>query len=427
MSTVKEIESRPTRIQRLGVLAVPAFAFLFFGQLVSLLGDHVYRVGLTWYVTQRFGGVLAGANLGLAMSLPMAVFALFAGVIVDRFNRFRVMIVSDFVRMIIVSGILFLLLAPAPNRFLVYASASMLTVFSILFSPALMALLPDLADGDHDRLIDMNSWITGLNHTMNVVGPGLAGVFTAFHSSWLLGFDALTFAFSGAMILFTMRVLSPTQREKIVESEARVSTKSGTNVLANAREGMGFFLKHPVLRPQFLVFPLVESVEYSIPFLLPGFLEENLVNSGQLFAALLASWSLGRVLGIVLIARTPLKGERGKVFTVNFFIHSLALLMFLLASSRWLSLIAFAILGIPAGAAQVSMNTYIQTEVSPDMRGRVFAGLISLTTWLIPLGPIVFGAIARWQSTSSSFLIMSILLFAAGVYIASHRAVREVK
>lgn len=88
---------------------------LWFGLAVSLLGDHFYRVGLTWGVTSGADGAAQGAWLGAAMTVPIAVLGMVAGAVVDRYDKLSLMIVTDVIRFAVVGvlGMSYLLGSPS--------------------------------------------------------------------------------------------------------------------------------------------------------------------------------------------------------------------------------------------------------------------------------------------------------------------------
>ena len=401
-----------------------AFFFLWLGQVVSLLGDNFYRVGLTWYVTTKFGESVGALSLGLALSLPAILFGVIAGVIIDRSDRFKLLVITDLVRAVIVAGITLLLAyTPSSSLIAICLSASVLVVASLLFMPSLQAYLPTLAEGDKKTIVKMDTWLLGTMNTLGVVGPALAGVLLASTSIvFLIGLDALSFAFSAYMLLMmkhksgqkgalASQALPPTVRKKFLPS---------------VKEGLDFIFKHPVLRPQFSTFPVVESVCYVIPFILPAFLKDFARADSRIYGLLLALWAFGRVGGMFLVSHTPLRQHRGIVFSLNFFVQGLALFVFTIFPLQGIGLAAFVLLGLPAGAAQICMFSYIQIEVPTEIRGRAFASMSTLVTWMLPLGLLVLSALANWKGTQVTLLSISLILLLCGSFIALHRAVREV-
>jgi MFS family permease len=416
-------------VARLGLLGIPAFLFLWTGYSVSLIGDYLYRVGLTWELAQR-GGPFAVAALGVAMTLPIALLGIFAGVIVDASDRLRLLIATDVVRAIIVAAMTALFILSAGNPLAIIVCAATLTTASALFSPALFSALPEIAGPDKDRLLGMNALIHGTTGLMGVVGPAVGGIVVSTAGvAWLLGFDAFSFAFSALMVVFVVIAIRARWGAARTDTSVAISRPgvSPRMVLGRAKEGLGFVLRHPVLRPQFMTFPFMEAGYFAIPLILPLFLAARGEGNSQLYGTLLALWAVGRVVGMTVIARTPLSSHRGRVLQFNFLAQGLALACFVFLPIPPLSWIAFVLLGVPSGASQIAMASFIQMEVPTDIRGRVFGALGSMVTWLMPLGPVVFGAIAAAAGPAASMGAIALLFVAGGSYIALHPAVGEVR
>jgi DHA3 family macrolide efflux protein-like MFS transporter len=402
-----------------------AFIFLWIGQLVSLLGDNFYRVGLTWYVTTKFGERAGALGLGLALSLPPILFGVIVGVIIDRADRLKLLVITDLVRAAIVGGITLLLAYSTSSSLIaVCLGAAVLVTASLLFTPSLQAYLPTLAGGDKQTIVKFDTWLLGTMNTLGVIGPALAGVLLANTSIvFLTGLDALSFVFSAYMLVM-MRHEDGRTGEGMPPSSASSTRKK---LLPSVKEGLSFILKHPVLRPQFSTFPIVESVVYVIPFILPAFLKEYARVDSRIYGLLLALWALGRVGGMFLVSHTPLRQHRGIVFSLNFFVQGMALCVFTLFPLQGIGIIAFILLGLPAGAAQVCMFSYIQIEVPTEIRGRVFAAMSTLVTWTLPLGLLVLTTLNSWKGTQVTLLSISLTLLLCGTFIALHRVVREVQ
>jgi MFS transporter, DHA3 family, macrolide efflux protein len=420
-----KIHARALLLMRVTALGtnrlLSAFIYLWLGQTVSWLGDHAYRVGLIWHVEQ-LAGVLGNTGLAFAMSLPVAVLSIFAGVIVDRSDPWSLLIGTDIARMAVIGLMALLFHSTAPSLWAIYLGAALLTTCSLLFAPALQTLIPELAGGDKERVIELDAWLLGTLGMMNIVGPALVGLVLPYISTfWLLGFDALTFGFS-ALMLFLARSNAPR-----LPTSTRMRPMKHESLLSRVKAGLQVVLRHPALRPQFLTFPLMEGVSYAVIFLLPSYLSERSQGDGQSFGLLIAAHAVGRVLGITLVGRTRLKQRRGLVLQWNFVVQALAFLAFVNIPTWWLALIAFTCFGIPSGAAQVAMSSFIQTEVPAEVRGRVFTSLNSLVTALIPVMPLVIGTVARNTSVYLALTIVGGIYLAGGLFITAHRAVRAIR
>jgi MFS family permease len=415
------VSDRATVAARLRAASSTAFFLLFSALVVSLFGDHLHRVALTWTLANDLGGVTAGVALGIAMSLPVALFGVFSGVLVDRSDKTTLLIGMDLIRVVIVALITAAFLGAAPSVPFILGLALLLATAGVPFTPTVQSLLPEVAAGDRDRLVNMDAWILGAMSVLSVVGPATAGaLLAAVDVAWLFGVDALSFAVS-AVLIVRLRQSLQLHAEPLPSSPSR---RERPHLLTEARNGLGFLMHHPVLRPQYAAFPFMDSALYAIPFILPAFISTRLHAGAASYGMLLAATAVGRVLGMAVVARTGLKRRRGVVFQANFLLQGVALLTVVLTSTTWVAVLGFLCMGLPNGAAQVAMSSYIQMEVPRELRGRVFAALTSLVTWLYPVGPIVFGAVAAWQDARFALTTIAVTFILGGAYIAAHRPVR---
>ncbi|MFB5269533.1 MFS transporter [Paenibacillus enshidis] len=398
------------------------FRYLWFGMMISLIGDHLNKVGLIWFVNNNFEGVKGGTTLGFSMAIPMAIVGIFAGVIVDRLNRTTLLLSADFIRAGIVLTMAALLITQTPNLYMISAFSIILGVVSLLFNPSVQSLLPDLAEGEHSKIVKMDAWILGTITTFSIIGPAIAGLLIPYVPIFIvLLIDGISFLLSAALIYLMTKEL----RKKGIDTHVPASKRK--NILLDAKDGLSFVFKHPVLGPQFSVFPLLEAITYAIPFLLPALLSNISNGDSQYFGLLLGVWAVGRVVSMSIFPKTKLKNRRGIVFSLNLFIQAFALLVISLSSSLYFMFVGFFLLGLPAGAAMISMSSYVQGEMPKEMRGRIFSSMSSLAMFLIPLGTLVLGSCSQLYGTKNTLAFASLILVACGIFISSKKAVREIR
>jgi MFS family permease len=254
------------------------------------------------------------------------------------------------------------------------------------------------------------------------VGPALASaLLPVIGPHWLLAADAVSFLASAAAVMVLRRRVVEPQRPG---AGGRRSVRGLTSAVG---DGLRFIFGDPVLRPQFIVYPAMESATYAIVFLLPGLVRHAFSASSWLFGLLLAANAAGRVAGAWLVGHARLKTRRGWILAGNFVAQGVAMAIFAVAPSAWEAALLLGLAGLPSGAAQVALSGYLQTEVPMEMRGRCFAAITSFSTWLMPLGPLLFGALAEWHGDRFAFAAIAVAFLAGGAFICSHRSVREVR
>ena len=187
-----------------GPLDVPAFRWLFAGQVVSAIGDQLFPVAIAALVVTRGG---SAGELGLVLAArfgALVLFALLGGVWADRLPRVRLMRAADVLRLLAVSGIALAALGEPPVGLLA-AMVFLVGAGEAFFRPAYGAVLPTVLPVE---LLARANALTGVSqHVAQVAGPGLAGLLLLVTGpAGVLALDALTFVLS---LLTLLRVAEP--------------------------------------------------------------------------------------------------------------------------------------------------------------------------------------------------------------------------
>jgi MFS family permease len=215
-----------------------SFSALWLGQLISLFGDRVHLVALTFLVLGVTDSAIAVAVVFLVATIPNLLFGPVAGTLVDRWDHREVMIVSDLLR----AGIVLLIpVAATINLVLVYPLVFLVTTVSIFFRPAKGAIIPRLV-ADQD-LLPANSAMWVGETLADIVGYALAGLFVGFLGSQLpLAFwiDAVTYIAS-AVLLATI-VVAPAARAgaDLLAAAGAVAAERAVSLFGQVREGWRF-------------------------------------------------------------------------------------------------------------------------------------------------------------------------------------------
>ncbi|HEY5685813.1 MAG TPA: MFS transporter, partial [Acidimicrobiia bacterium] len=176
------------------LFAIRDFRLLWTGQAVSNFGDALTNLALLLTAQRLTGSTAAVATTAVAVAMPTLLFGMVAGAYVDRWNRTRVMIVSDLLR---TSFVLLFLLVTTPDRmWLLYAVAFIQAALGTFFNPARGALVPRIVPTD--QLLAANSFSQMTQVAAGLVGTAVAGVIAAAFDTLALAYviDAATFLIS---------------------------------------------------------------------------------------------------------------------------------------------------------------------------------------------------------------------------------------
>jgi MFS family permease len=339
------------------------FRLLWSGHVISSFGDALTSLALLLTAHRLTGSTAAVAGVAIALALPQLLIGLPAGVLVDRWNRRRVMIVSDLVRALLVLG--FLAVASADTLWLLYALAFVQAAVGTFFNPARAALLPEIVAAD--RLLPANA----LSETSRVVA-GVAGVAAAGALAGLTGrlgvvfvVDSATFVASAALIA---RIPGTSATAVRATRGVWLELAEGIRLVVGSRRLLGVIVAATIA-----MLGLGAANVLLVPFVV-GVLDASETWFGALEGAQVASMVLA---GGVLVA----VGARFRPTTlISAGLVGIGVVLAAMAASTrpWhLMGLLFAV-GWCVTSVQASVSTILQTEVPPPSRGRAHASFATM-------------------------------------------------
>jgi len=393
--------SRTTpRVPYLRVIRSTRYFPLWLGQIISNLGDTLNYVALVVLVFRLSHSGLAVSALVLTEIVPTLLLGPIAGVLIDRFDRRRLLVVVDSVR-----GVLVLLLALTHALWAVYTLAALLAVGSTLFNPALQAVIPALLDEEDLLAANSVAWSSG--RLVQIVGASVAGGLIAWAGTtpaFLV--NAASFAFSAVMLT---RLSIPRR--------AGSPRPSGLGAwLGDAREGLAYARRDPFVARLVRVQALTSLATGATSALLVVLATKHLHLAAQGFGWLLAAIGVGALLGPLLSNR--LTGGRYldvRLLFVPYLIRGAGDIALGLVVGLPRTLVILFVYGLNTSTGMVASTTILQTVIPDRVRGRVFTLLD--VTWaamrLVSLG--LGGVLADRIGVSAVYVIGGMLLALAGV------------
>jgi MFS family permease len=339
------------------VRTVPAYRRLWFGQTASGLGSQLTLVAVLYQVWDATGSPVWTGAVGMAQALPLIVFGLFAGAVVDRRDRRRVYLAAmtgqAVCALLLAAQALFLHLPVAGLLGIVAVQAC----FGAAAGPAARTFLPRLLPPDQ-LAAGLALTRVGFQAAM-LVGPALGGVVAG---TWGVGacylVDAVTYcaALYGAFGLPAMRPVDRTSRAGI----------------RGVVDGLAFLLREPVVRAALLT-DLAATV-LSMPIsLFPLVNAERFGGDPRTLGLFLSAVAVGGVTASVLSGTFTRRARQGVVMLVGATAWGAALAAFAFASSPWLGLGCLVVAGAADTVSVVARSTVVQSHTPDALLGRVAA------------------------------------------------------
>ncbi len=377
------------------------FALLWAGQTVSEIGSAVTTLALPTLAIFAFHAGPAAVGLMVAAErVPFPVVALFAGALVDRVRRRRVMIGSNVARLLILAAIPVLSAIGELRLWELFVAAAGMGVFTVFFDVSYMAYVPGLVGAD--RMLEANSRLQVTWSAALTIGPGLGGVLVqAVGAARAVLVDAFSFAVS------TVALLS------IRQSEPRPAEAAPPRrLLAEVGEGLRHVFGIPALRAQLLCLTAagVFSHAYEAPLYI--FAYDRLRISPGLLGAMLASLGVGAMMGSFVGSRVIETLGVGRTISLASGFASAVIGLVPLAMFVSPAAVMFPVLflsGAVGVAGDIAQVTLRQSLTPTRLQGRMSSVFRTFFWGAWPLGNLLGGLLAAAIGAPATLWITALL------------------
>lgn len=390
-------------------LAVPAFAWYWAGQLVSVIGTWSQVVAVSWLVLDLTHSAVALGTVTMVQTLPVLAFALPGGVLADRFPRRRVLVATQ-ATLAAQAVVLGLLVAfHVVTIWEVGLLAFVLGTATALNGPAQQAFVPELVG--RDLVPDAVALTSVQFNAARMIGGAVGGLaVAAWGISGALFFNAATFV-PILGVLAVIRAVHPAPRPQ-----------AGASVLADLRAGLSYALREAPVRRVVVVLGAVGLLGYNwqvaVPLIARFTLHRQVTGYGALMSALGAG-SLAAALVLALDQRPSEHRLMAGAVALGGVLVALGL-----SRSYALSLALLAAGGFAGLVATITANTRLQLLVPDELRGRVMSIYVLLMQGTTPLGAFGLGVLAGHFSTGTTLTVFGAATAAAtgAIWLRRHRA-----
>lgn len=383
------------------------FALVWCAGLISLLGDRALLTALPYYVYQHTGSTLATATMFTAYYLPMVLLGSVAGVFVDRWDRQRIMVVTNLIQTCVM--LLLLLVRSVAWLWLVYVVSFIEISVATFFQPAESALLPRLVDEEY--LVSANALTSLNNNIARLAGPPIGGVLIGFFGLGSVAlFDSASFLIAAVLLAF-LSISAPPSRGTADATETAAA--AWARVWREWRAGLGLVKQDRLIARLFIVACVTTLGGAMFDPLIAPWVWSVLHGGAAALGWLSTAGALGGLLGGLLLGRFGRAMRPARLFDVgNLLAGALLLAMYNFRALPVVLALSF-LMSIPLVGSGAGLQTLLQTGVPDGYRGRVY-GALGTTSALIGLASIwLAGAVGERLG------IVPMLSVAAGLTIVA--------
>jgi predicted MFS family arabinose efflux permease len=360
-------------------LKVRNYRLYFIGQAISLSGTWMQTVALGWLVLQVTG---SGSQLGLVIALqflPTLFLGPWGGVIVDRVDKRKLLLWAQ-VGFAFFSGIIGLLIyMEMVSLWMIYCFALCFGLVRVLDNPARQTFVSEMVDEKHLRnAVSLNATA---NNLARAVGPSIGGLLIAGIG---IGFCFLFNAVSYIAVIVMLYLMD----QKELRPAEPAPKKKGQML-----EGLRYVKGVPIIRDVLIMMAVIGTFAYEFQVSLPIFAQQTFHGNAGDYAALMAAFGVGAVIGGLFAAgRHRIAPQHFVLFALLF---GASLFLTSLAPTLQFATIGMVIVGIFSINLNTLGNTMIQLESEPSMRGRVMALWSVAMMGTTPIGGPIVGAIGE--------------------------------
>lgn len=389
----------------LRALGARNYRLFFTGQGVSLIGTWLTRVATSWLVYRLTSSALLLGVVAFAGQIPTFVLAPFGGVLVDRWDRRRILLVTQFLSMLQSFALAALALSKSISVWHVAALSLLQGLINAFDTPARQAFVIEMVENKADlpNAIALNS---SMVNGARLLGPSVAGVLIATVGEggcFLIdGFSYLAVIYS----LWAMRITS----QRPARARARV--------LHELAGGFRYAFHFPPIRALLLLLALVSLMGMPYTVLMPVVATQSLHGGPHTLGFLMAATGVGALGGALFLASRRSVVGLGRTIVLAAGAFGVGLIGFAASRALWLSLPLMLVTGFGMMVEMAASNTILQTIVEEHMRGRLMSFYTMAFMGTAPFGSLLAGALATrigasWTIALGGFAcVVGALLFA---------------
>jgi MFS family permease len=397
----------PSRVAfMLRAFAYPNYRLFFGGQIVSLIGSWISMTATSWLVYRLTGSAMALGVVGFAGQFPGFVMGPFAGAFLDRWDRHKVLVVTQSLSMLQSFALALLTFTGHITVSAIIVLNAVQGVVNAFDMPARQAFLPTMIP-DRDDLANAIAMNSSMFNAARLVGPSIAGFMIATAGeAWCFLVDGVSY-FAVILALLAMKDVRRLQRP---------ATHPG--IMDHLLEGWRYVLGFRPIRSLMLQLAWLCLVAMPFSVLMPVFADEILGGGPHTLGFLMGASGLGAMSGALWLTTRKSVVGLGRVILINTIVFGAGLMGF--AVSRWLglSLVFMTIAGFGMMVQMASTNTVIQTIVDEEKRGRVMSFYTMSFLGTAPFGSLLAGWLSTRIGAPQTVFLSGVLCVATAAWFA---------
>lgn len=357
------------------------YQLFFSGQLISLVGTWMDTVAEAWLVYRITHSSLLLGVTAFASQIPVFLLAPLGGVIADRYDRRRTLVLTQALSMLLAGALAAVTLSGVVNIGWIIFLAALTGLVNAVDMPTRQAFVVDMVS--RDDLMNAIALNSSMFNGARVIGPAVAGlVVAAIGEGWCFLANSISYiaVISGLLLM---------------KVPAKQRTSKQPSALSQIKEGFSFVAHTPPIRALLTLLAVVSLFGMSYSVLMPVFADQILHAGAKGLGILMGFSGIGALAGAVTLAMRRELAGLGRWVALAALCFGCFIAVFAASRRLWLSCLVLLCSGFFMMVQMSSSNTLVQSMVPDHLRGRVMAIYSMMFMGMAPLGSLVAGSIAH--------------------------------
>jgi MFS family permease len=380
----------------------PNFLMYSSGQLVSMTGTWMRTMALQWITYNLTHSALLLGFVGLCANVPILILSLVGGMVADRYDRRRILVLTQWFSMAFSAALTVLVFTDSLAVWMILLFSVGSGLVSAFEVPSRQAIVPDLVRGqDMVNAISLNSVIF---NTTRVIGPALGAIALAgLGATVCFALDTLSFV---AAIFTLRRIKLDAKPRRTKEQEQAATIKAGLQIAFGV----------PEIRNILILTVFTSFFGFQFSALLPVFVTDVFHASASALGFLAAASAVGALGSSLFLASRGKPAQLHRNICIASIGVGVTLLLFSLSRSLMLTAFIELFIGVFISMQMNSVNSLLQMKISDDVRGRVMSIYSMILLGAVPFGSVVIGSLTDRVGAPLAVAVCGIACLCSGVF-----------
>ncbi|WBW96425.1 MFS transporter [Oceanirhabdus sp. W0125-5] len=388
------------------------------GNFISLFGSSIYKFAIGLYVLKLTESGLFFAGSLIFSILPSIIMAPITGVIVDRVDKKKLIVIMDIINGCIFLMLFLLFITDNISLWIIYGTNMVIGVLADIFNTAFASSKPKFVF--KENLMSINSIGSIISSISSILGPVVGGLIFGFIGlEMFVIFNGISFLISAIMeALIDFKINEDTEKEV-------VQNKNSVGILEDMKGGFRYIKKREDVVYVIVLFIALNfywSLSLSVP--IPYITNNVLGLSSEIYGIIQGGFPVGMIIGAILVKRLKVISYMKIIMNTNGIIGGALMVMTVAVVSNHLlgnliTVVIFTIMmcciGICVSFINIPIMYFMQKEVEEEFRGRVWSAAICMVNIVVPIGYGISGVMTKVTPSYTAFLLGVVIILAMNI------------